>query len=563
MNLRTKQSSELGVPVLLFVLALALYLPGINWGQPAGDGPGKTVPWGPDEIAPMGPILQSHSFLTKGQIGSLKYPIFHYLTLAGAYAPYLGYLLLTGKLVNPGAGYPFGFTDPVTAIQSLTLIARLVSMLMAAGIVVVAYFTAKMLWDRISGVLAGVCVLLMYSLFYYGRVSNVDVPAMFWCGLVLLLAARVQREGWTLRLAIGMGIFAALAIATKDQNYAVLLLLPLGLIPAHFRVMREKGLTDFWSCWKAPIIGLLASVAAYAVASGLALHPPGYFRHLAFIRSGWVGNYPSLWYFRYSATLEGYLGLSGESFSQIVDSLGWPFFLAACAGIVLCVVQERSKLIFLLTIPILFVGVILPVRHTALRFMLPAGFVLALYAGRALAAALESSRRALRATAWLVLLAGAGLQLARAADLTYLLLNDPRYAATAWLERYARPGDRLEYFESVTGEYRVRIHKFPRIPKGVEVLDAATTLQPGSRPINGDFVLTLGPEDQQLHWFCPAATHAALKNGSLGYDLVAVIKKPALFSHPHLNHINMPIEIFVRRDRVAQLGLRPAEVPRQ
>ncbi len=558
-DVNTKENLFWGrvLPLLLALVAVAGYLPGISWGLPQGTS-SRTQPWGPDEIAPMGPLHWAHSLLSGTGEGPTKYPLFHYLLVAVFYVPYLLFQLLTGKWVRGTTEYPYGWVDPVASLQTLVLIARAVSVLMGAGTVVVAYFTAKRLWDRTTAVLAGVFVLLLYPMFYYAKMSNVDVPALFWCSLVFLLAADVLQEGWTIKGATWMGVFAALAMATKDQSYAILILLPFGLVLFHLRAERDKGQASFWSLCKAPLVGLLISALVYVFASGLVLRPAAYLQHLRFADNALVGSMPSFWYYRYAADLAGYRGLLVESLRQIVDSLGWLLFLAASAGIVICLFRERSKLVFLLTVPVFLVGVILPVRHTAIRFMLPLAFLLACYSARALAVGCQSPHPALRALAWMVILVGCSFEVLRGADLVHLMRTDPRYTASAWLAGYARPGDHIEFFESPSGKFRGRINKMPCLPKGVEVRDAAETLLLGARQLDGEFLLTVGPEDQELHWFCPPGTYHALLNGSLGYQLGANIQTPSLFSHPHLNHhINPRVQIFVRRDRAEQLGLRP------
>ena len=226
----------------------------------------------------MGPLVEVTKALTHQPIGAMKYPLFHYIVLIASYAPYMLYLKISGGLSHPGAGYPYGFVDPAAAIQMLTLIARGVTLLMAAGLVVVAYFTAKRLWNRTAGLLAALFVMLMYPMNYYGIMSNVDVPSLFWASLVLWVSIPVMREGWTMRSAIGMGIFAALSIATKDQSYAVLLLLPLALIPFHLKAAsaKGKGHADFWRVWKAPLAGLIVSAVVYGFMSGMLISPPGF-----------------------------------------------------------------------------------------------------------------------------------------------------------------------------------------------------------------------------------------------------------------------------------------------
>ncbi len=549
-----------GVPVLLFLLTCVLYWPGIHWGLPAGDAPGKTTPWGADEIAPMGPLYQVTNALAHQPIGAMKYPLFQYIVLIGAYAPYMLYLKISGGLAHPGAGYPYGFVHPAAAIQMLTLIARGVTLLMAGGLVVVAYFTSRTLWNRTAGLLAALFVMLMYPMNYYGIMSNVDVPSLFWASLVMWVSIPVMRVGWTMRSAMAMGIFAALSIATKDQSYAVLLLLPLALIPFHLKATSAKGPADFWRVWKAPLCGLIVSALAYAFASGLLISPTGFRNHLKFISTADVQGVPSFWYFRYDASWSGYMGLLKESLQQIVDTQGWILFLAGCAGILLCARRDRSRLIFLATIPILIIGVILPVRHTAIRFLLPVGYVLALYAAYVLASAWHSQKRALQVLALLVLVSGSGLQLWRALDLLHVMNDDARTQAAAWLAQFARPGSKVEYFELASETLRGRIHKLPVIPPGVESRNASLLLPVGGK-MDGEFVIAQGPDDMSWHWFCPAWVYQGLLDGRLGYDLAADFQSPGRFSHEHLVLVSPRVQIFVRKDQMAALGLQALPPP--
>jgi 4-amino-4-deoxy-L-arabinose transferase-like glycosyltransferase len=550
-----------GVPLLIFVLALALYVPGIDWGLPAGDAPGKTIPWGADEIAPMGPLIQVQRALQGEGVGNSKYPLFHFIVLAGSNSPYLLFLKLTGALASPGPGYPYGFKDPVAALHALTIIARLVSLLMAAGMVIAVYFTAKKLWNRAAGVLAGVFTLLMYPMNYYGKMSNVDVPSLFWASLVFLIAADVLRDGWSVARANWMGAFAALSIATKDQSYAVLLLLPFVLLAYHTRALKAQGVTRFAQILKAPAYGFVVSCVVYVLTSGLALSPSRFKRHLDFILDADVQGVPSFWYYRYDQSLSGYLGLFREVFQQIVDTQGWILFVAGCAGIVLCWMRDRSKLIYLLPVPVLLLGVILPVRHTAIRFLLPVGLALALYAAYLLAHWLQAGHFAWRAAAVLIIVAGCGLQLWRAFDLHSTMKNDSRLLATAWLAQHVRPGDRVEYFELPSDRLRVRIHRLPQAPAGAEMRNASAVLAQGGT-LDGQFVITQGPDDQSFFWFCSARVYYGLLNGSLGYEHAATIQAASRFSHEHLVLVNPRVQIFVRRDHAARIGLKPEPPPR-
>jgi len=46
------------IAVVLFLTALAVYLPGIWWGLPSGTSPMQVLPWGADELGPLGPVAE-------------------------------------------------------------------------------------------------------------------------------------------------------------------------------------------------------------------------------------------------------------------------------------------------------------------------------------------------------------------------------------------------------------------------------------------------------------------------------------------------------------------------
>jgi 4-amino-4-deoxy-L-arabinose transferase-like glycosyltransferase len=149
------------------------------------------------------------------------YPWWHYFVAAAAQAPYVGFLMATGDLDRMGPAYPYGFKDPVHALKVLTIVGRLVSVAMAAGIVVSSFFFARTLWDDLTGVIAAVLTMLNYLMVYYSRTGNLDVPAFFWSAIGLAILATILTQGLTTRRAAMLGLFIALAIATKDQSVAL------------------------------------------------------------------------------------------------------------------------------------------------------------------------------------------------------------------------------------------------------------------------------------------------------------------------------------------------------
>ncbi|MBI3661679.1 MAG: glycosyltransferase family 39 protein [Acidobacteria bacterium] len=543
LQLDAEARKDVRIAVVFAAIAIAFYLPGINWGLPAGDRAGMIRPWGVDELGPMGPLAETYNVLTRAELGNPQYPMFHYFVIVTFYAPYLLYVLLTGGFVHPSGAYPFGFADPVTAIQTLTRIARGVSVLAGAGTVVLAYFVGKSLWDRMTGCVAATLVMASYSMSYYSRMSNTDVPAMFWMGVVLLLLVTTFREGLTRRRAVGLGIFAALAIATKDQNVGVLLFYVPAIVWAHLRQPAKEGAATLGARLAPLLVGGVVSGALYAVASGLLLWPAKFFSHLHFIR---YGSMKLRSYFHYDLTLNGLAGLFQELGTYLVESTGWLALLAALIGMALCWRRERWKLLLLLEIPSLLLIVVLPVRYLAIRFLIPWVFLLACFAARGFVAGLRSERRVIRVAAAVALVAACAGLVARDADVVYLFWNDPRYAAAEWLQRNVPPGSRIECFINLNNHPAENL--MPRLPRGV-TLESIKSL-PQAR-----WVMTSDPNDFDYRFFAAPRIYNGMLDGSLGYEPVASFRTRSLFEHPSLElQINPRIRVFARREGRAPSG---------
>jgi uncharacterized integral membrane protein len=278
-----------------FLAAVILYLPGIWWGLPHATAPDRILAWGSDELAPLGPIAELYSVFTRSPKINPQYPLFHYVVQAVFVVPYLLWLWLTGKLANPSVNYPYGLSDPVSALAIMTLLARAASLIMASGVVVVAYKTATILWDRRTGMIAGLLVLLMYPMFYYSRTSNVDMGALFWISLGLAIFAACLRDSLSPMRAAWLGLFAGLAMATKDASYAVFLMVAVVLVPRHIgQQLQSKA--GWWEACKAPSLGFLTGVGIYSAASGLLFHPDRYFTHVRYVTSAAAAyTFLSLW----------------------------------------------------------------------------------------------------------------------------------------------------------------------------------------------------------------------------------------------------------------------------
>src|SRR4030095_8977886 len=182
----------------LALVAIVIYLPLIGWGLPYATTPTRIKTYAVDELLPLD-------------------------ALAGMQNTFVVFLKVTGQMSGSAAAYPYGLHDPVTALRTLTLFGRMLAVLMGAGVVVLAYFFSRILWDHWTGVLAAGLTMLSYPHVSYSRVGNPDVALVFWSAIGLVAFALILKGGLTTRRAVWLGIGARLAVGAKDQGLVVFL----------------------------------------------------------------------------------------------------------------------------------------------------------------------------------------------------------------------------------------------------------------------------------------------------------------------------------------------------
>src|SRR4029079_18881601 len=110
------------------------------------------------------------------------------------------------------------------------IIARLVSAAMSVGTIAWVGQIAEELGGKRAGACAAAACALNATLVYYGNVSNLDGPCLFWSTLAAWqwIRAIARHEPRQFRWA---SLFTVAALATKDQAYAVFLLgLPMAFV---------------------------------------------------------------------------------------------------------------------------------------------------------------------------------------------------------------------------------------------------------------------------------------------------------------------------------------------
>lgn len=545
---------RVGVDRTCFILggiALLLFAIGSLWGVPHATSVITDRGWDVDGVAGMSVLAEFHNLLIHPKPDwYTAYPLFHYLVLGALYIPYLGYLRLSGGFPAPSESFPYGFEDPITTLAILTIIARAVNVLMAVGVVIAAYLIAKTLWDKAAATWAALVVLLAGTMVFYARTSNLDVPALFWTALGALVAIRILTLGLTRRRAILLGVAAALAVATKDQAYGALVpgLAFLALAVSWPRG-RAEGQPGVKRAWGHLLVMTLVGVAVYAVANGIVFRPSRFVRHVEFVtgfeRSFFNLQHASTLTILRPATVSGYATLLWDTLRATATSIGPLLLIAGLVGISLAW-RRRPASRLLVWMGVGFVVLSLfPIRHMQYRYALFPGFVLALFAGYAISWAWGRGGPR-RVAAGVVIAIGMGWQVLTASDLTYQMLFDARYRAGDWLATTAEPGDRFGYFGAR--------HQLPSIPEGVvpiELMGDSSAVERLARGAGGMRFLVVAPDyfsdpSRERSLFLPETMYRRLKDGTLGYQRVAVFETPSLLRRPlpYLPYVNPTVQFF-------------------
>jgi len=554
-------------PAWLAIAAFLLYVPAVGWGRPQATDAESARAWGVDDETPLGPLAQVHNMIEPKAFQNLGYPLMHSLLIVGAYAPYLGVLWARGGFANPRADYPYGFRYPAATLRRLKVIASLVSVVLAVGIVVATWYGTKALVDSITALVAAGLTTVSFPMFYYSRTGNVDVPMMFFVAVALAAFARClsERDGFTVRRALALGIGVGAAVATKEPAAAAFLGVPVVLLARHWRVRGRGGGWKTGGFWRPPLVALASCVLMFGIGSGWFLDPPRFYAHLAFIgeRVGSAATGSVEFVRTYPMTMAGHLALTGRLLGLLADAMTGPGVALALVGMVLAW-RRRSPVGWMVVPAATYYAVLfLSARIGMLRYMMPVALPLTVLTAFALTRLAAAPVRVVRAGAVVL---GAGMLavgLLRGADLTWAMLHDSRYAAGEWLASTLRPGDRIEYFGSR--------QKLPDVPAGVQV-SLATPYRGAIRDAGGPegppsvaehlaahgagYLIVMpdhsSPPQAEHSATCPVSVYRRLLDGSLGYELAETFHHPRLFPwlpRPELDYpvVNPPIRVFHRR----------------
>ena len=440
---------------------------GIGWGLPASDG------WDNDGVAPRDFLVGLVETVTPGHY--FVYPPVHLVLLAVATAPATLIALLRAHSLA-GADVVAEMLK-VPTMTTIAIAARLVSLAMSLGIVWAVAKITEEVRGRRAGSLAAAFVGLNAPLTYYAHTSNLDGPYLFWGALALLALVRAIARREPIRLR-RLAVFAALAVGTKDQAYALFLL----AVPAALVLWIAL---DPWARKAARVVlretlvavGMGAGVLV--VVDGIVFNPTGFRARVAFV----VGQ-ASLDVARYSSDWIGRRLILRDIAASFPNHYPLVFAPLMLAGLVAHVVQARrarprlvAGLVPLLAAVSFTIAFNCVARCTDARFLLPQYVLLGVYVGLACDALLVLPWPLIRSGAVVCLAAAFAFGLFRCAAVDANLLLDPRYDVERWLEAHVRRGDSMEV-------YGLNVY-LPRLPKQADVVRVALDPVDRRNPLPG------------------------------------------------------------------------------
>ena len=414
------------LPLLgVLLLALALRVWGLGWGLPSAT---HYFSYHPDES-----MILSHA-MGMNLLGGDWLPHFYnygtlQLYLVNA-ANTLVFLFGNGTLVKDYAAQHAAWAQQY-------LVGRWLTVAMGVGTVVATAALGTRLWGRRAGVLAALILAIMPLHVQHSHWLTVDVPATFWGTLSLFWSARLAmgEDARPLRAALGAGLFAGLAAATK-YNLA-LALLPLGLAALfpfpgpHWRTRRGER-TGRLRPGLGLAVGLLAALLAFLIACPGVVLDAARFRHDLGYEAYHVQHLAGA---EFTDTGSGF---AYQIRRNLDAGLGLPL-LVLCLGSVGYALARRERgdgLLAAFALPYYVLIGLAVVRYA--RYTIPLLPVLALWTGRLLADVSRLPHPTRRRGG---VVAGAAILLFTLVD-TLLLIRpmtamDNRDRAWAWLQGHA------------------------------------------------------------------------------------------------------------------------------
>ncbi len=421
--------------------ALVLRLTGLTWGLPASDG------WDDDGVAPRDFLVGVAS--TYWPAHHYTYPPLQLIILALVSAPVWIATLLSAPSLSPDA-IVLTFIG-VPTMTALAVVARATTAAMSLGVLWnVGKIGEDLGGSRRAGVWAAVACAANAVFTYYSQTTNLEVPYLLWS--VLALRALVHAvTGEDVRALRRVPILAALAVATKDQAYALFLLgVPLTL--AVWFLLDGRARRAAGPIVKELALGTAIGVAILLVLDGALFNPRGFADRVAMLLGSASQDHAY-----YARTLLGRIHALRDCLRIFPEFYTWAFVPWVLIG--LGVVARASSgarraaglapLLFAISFTLAFN---LTAGRSEHRFVLPQMMMSGIYAGLGFdaftrrAAGAQGARARLAWVRWAVVTASFACAFFRCTAVDAAMVFDPRYDTETWLREHVLPGDHVEVY---------------------------------------------------------------------------------------------------------------------
>jgi hypothetical protein len=425
---------------VILLLALGLYLLGIDWGLP------NTESWNADEISPWKPLQTPWNYV----YGFHKYPYLHSLLSLASYTPYLAYLTLTGR-IDPDCLPTLElqcFSDPYTQLSVLMLISRTLSVLMALGIVIGIYWLSLTVHgERAAALLSAGIAACSWVLVSYAHLGNLEVPQSFWFVVTLIFFLRVLQRGARLDY-LAFGLASGCTLATKEGILGAYVGMGLAIYGVHVNRARGGEPLSLRSWLAATVdrklLGLVACLlVVYVLANNVLFNWSGFVRHWEM----WLPTGSRMTGFR--ADFPGYARFYQRFLESLVSAMGLPLFGLCGAGLLYAPWRYPWSGVLLIPAATYVLFSVTVAGFAPIRFMLPLALILAVFGG-------VLASRVLRAAPPLRMLGISALALVFAHGFLYslngdlALMNDSRYLAESWIRENVEKTARIQVLSTDT-----------------------------------------------------------------------------------------------------------------
>ena len=186
-------------PLVIAVVGLSLYVPGIRWGLPGAES------WSQDTIAGVRTIGPMHYWPDRW-VG--RYPPLQYAVNRLAYEPLYRHWRSQGVLgVHESTGIEIPVERQPERYGLLILVSRWITVVMALACGWGIFLTGRRLMGDDAVALAGALMMMIGAAFcYFAHLGNVDVPAMCWFALSAYFYVTACRGGGRISCAL-LGFF--------------------------------------------------------------------------------------------------------------------------------------------------------------------------------------------------------------------------------------------------------------------------------------------------------------------------------------------------------------------